>query len=276
MTIFDYMDYRRFLRDYYVEQKRRLKGFSYRSFARIAKFKSSGTLKLVIEGKRNISTMMVYQFAKALKLEARETAFFEALVLYDQAKDPREKHERLGKILSLKPAKKAKGLEGDQLRYYFRKHFVIIREMVALPHFREDAKWIAAQLIPPIEPHEARGAIESLLRLKLLERDANGKLCHSDASVSTSGEIESPEMYEFHREMINSARNALVLFPPDLRDITAITVPLSSAKLEKYKAMLRGFQLELINDINESGGADFDGVFQFNFQFFPVTKIKEQ
>lgn len=274
MKIYDYMDYREFLRDYYVEQKRVDPKFSFRYFAKQAKFKSPAFLKMVIDGKRNISTQMAHAFARAIKLDRKQTAFFETLVLYNQALDPADKNHRLDILLRTRPGTQAKGIAGDQLKYYSRKDYVVIREMVALPHFREDPKWIAQQLIPPIEPHEAREAIEVLLRLKLLKRDASGTLCHSNASLATSHDIASPEVFEFQRTMINNARNALVMFPGELRDISSMTVPLPVAKLEDIKIMFRDFQMQVLRYINECAESSFDGVFQFNFQCFPVTKTR--
>lgn len=273
--IFDYTDYRAYLRDYYARQKQVDAKFSHRYFAKQAKFKSPGFLKMVMEGRRNVSTQMAHAFAKAMKLDRKRAAYFETLVLYTQASDPVEKNERLDKLLLLRPGKTAQGLQGDQLKYYSsKKDYVIIREMVALPHFREDPKWIAQQLIPPIDPHEAREAIEVLSRLKLLKRDESGRLRHSDASLATSHDVDSPEVFEFQRAMINNARNALVLFSPDLRDISSMTVPLPLSKLEAVKGMLRDCQMQILRYINESDENSFDGVFQFNFQCFPVTKVR--
>ena len=48
--IAEYNDYRRYMRDYYQERKR-TSYFSWREFAKLAGFSSSGYLKLVCDGK---------------------------------------------------------------------------------------------------------------------------------------------------------------------------------------------------------------------------------
>jgi uncharacterized protein (TIGR02147 family) len=53
--VFQYLDYRAFLRDYYKEKKAASKTFSYVNFARKAKISSSGFLLHVIKGERNLT-----------------------------------------------------------------------------------------------------------------------------------------------------------------------------------------------------------------------------
>jgi|GEM_PF-609728 len=78
-NVFDYLDYREFLRATYAEGKR-LKKLSYRAFSRRAGLLSPNYLKLVIDGKRNITHEMAQRFAQALHLTAEGTEYFELLV----------------------------------------------------------------------------------------------------------------------------------------------------------------------------------------------------
>ncbi len=75
--IFEYSSYRDYLRDLYSYLKASRPYFSYRYFAAKAGFNSPNFLKLVIDGKRNLSSDSVKRFATALKLERDELAFFE-------------------------------------------------------------------------------------------------------------------------------------------------------------------------------------------------------
>ena len=53
IDVFQYLDYRVFLADFYRTKKR--SGFSYRAFSRAAGLGAPNYLKLVIAGKRNMS-----------------------------------------------------------------------------------------------------------------------------------------------------------------------------------------------------------------------------
>ena len=57
LNIFSYTNYRAFLRDLYLTKKSESSGFSHRVFVRMCGFASPNFLKLVIEGKRDASTL---------------------------------------------------------------------------------------------------------------------------------------------------------------------------------------------------------------------------
>jgi uncharacterized protein (TIGR02147 family) len=92
LSIYDYLDFRAYLRDYYAMQKKRTRFFSYRYFAQKADFSSHNVLKQVIEGQRNIALKSIPKFVKALNHLPREGEYFKLLVLYCQSKNESEKN----------------------------------------------------------------------------------------------------------------------------------------------------------------------------------------
>lgn len=89
--VYEYRDYRKFLKDYYELQKQTVRGYTYARFAAIAELSSPNYLKLVIDGSRNLTTANIQAFAKAMNIQGQELEYFEALVLENQAETPREK-----------------------------------------------------------------------------------------------------------------------------------------------------------------------------------------
>ena len=55
IDVFDYLDYRAFLRDFYARAKATRRGFSFRAFSRKARLGSPNHLKRVMEGDRNLT-----------------------------------------------------------------------------------------------------------------------------------------------------------------------------------------------------------------------------
>jgi len=86
-----YKDYRLFLRDFYREKKKFHYCYSFRLFSRVAGFASPNFLKLVMDGRRNISRDSIPKFGKALKLTPTEIEYFEHLVFWNQGKSDYEK-----------------------------------------------------------------------------------------------------------------------------------------------------------------------------------------
>ena len=57
LNIYDYLDYRRFLQDFYAKRKEENPAFSYENFARKAGLKSKGMVHDILTGKRPLSSM---------------------------------------------------------------------------------------------------------------------------------------------------------------------------------------------------------------------------
>jgi uncharacterized protein (TIGR02147 family) len=74
-NLFEYDNYRLFLKDAFVVLKARDKKMSLRYFARIAGFNAHTFLGLVIEDKCNMSAESADKISKAFKFKAEETHF---------------------------------------------------------------------------------------------------------------------------------------------------------------------------------------------------------
>src|SRR4051812_23742011 len=105
----EYTDFRQFLKDVY-EYRRAIEGtsvrpYSYSTFSAAADIKSPNYLKLIIEGRRNLSEDMMTKFAKAVRLNREETLEFKALVRYGQASQPIERNHFLKELADLRARK---------------------------------------------------------------------------------------------------------------------------------------------------------------------------
>src|SRR5579885_1121656 len=92
-SIYDYMDYRGFLKDQFSERKKQNPLFSYRSFNRVAGITSSAFLKQVIDGKRNLGDRGIRMIARGFKMNESERKYFESLVKFNQAETVEEKDQ---------------------------------------------------------------------------------------------------------------------------------------------------------------------------------------
>lgn len=271
--IFQYTDYRDYLKARYDAEKRKNPAFSYRYFSRMAGYSSSSFLKMVIDGHRKLTVTAIHKFVKVLKLGVREADYFETMVFYNQAAEGGERDTYYDRLCALSPKAKLKGIEKDQYEFFTQRHFVFIREMVALSGFREDAVWIARHIVPPITPDKALHAIEVLLRLNFLERDEAGNLRQSDGTLTTPVEVESAALYHLQRSMLDLAKESIRTTPKELRDITSLTIPLPKKAIPEAKRKLLLFKESFADWVNKQGG-EYHEVFQINMQFFPVTDTK--
>ncbi|MBO6934853.1 MAG: TIGR02147 family protein [Deltaproteobacteria bacterium] len=274
IDIFEYLDYRAYLRDFYLEQKARGRGFSYRSFSRRAKLRSPNYLKLVIDGERNLTQRMATRFAAGCGLDGEEAEFFVDLVAFAQAKTATEKAARYRKLTGSRRYRSAHELEVAQADYHSKWFLPAIRELVAREDFEDDAEWIASRLRPCITTEEAADGLDLLLRIGLLIRADDGSVAQGEPLVSTGPEAFGVHIVTYHRAMLDQASASLDNFTGADRDISSLTLCVGSDGLRRLKERIRRFRRELLE--LSALEDDPEQVVQVNLQLFPLSSRRSE
>jgi uncharacterized protein (TIGR02147 family) len=269
-SVYEYLDYRAFLRDHFAASKRLHPYYSFRYFARRAGFASSNFLKLVMDGKRNLGPAAVGQFTKALKLDTRESAFFADLVALGQAETVAERNRAFERVAANRRFRAARRLEGPLFEYLTHWFYPAVRELAGRADFREEPRWIAAQILPRITADDARAALATLEQLGLLVRDERGRLVRGDPSLTTGHEVRSVVIPAYHRQMIERAAGAVDTVPPEQRDISALTVCVRESSIADLKERIHRFREEMLERCD--GEAEPERVYQLCIQLFPLSQ----
>ncbi|MBI2343944.1 MAG: TIGR02147 family protein [Deltaproteobacteria bacterium] len=270
--IYTYTDYRAFLRDAYAEAKARFPHFSYRYFARHAGFSSPNFLKLVIEGKRNLSEESIPKFAQVFQLKRRERRFFEMLVRFNQAKRPEEQEECYRRILEFPEYCRAQELVQEQYEYLTHWYYPVIQELIVLPDFEESGEWVAGRLRHQVTPVQARKALEVLERLGLVARTADGLLQPTQQHITTGDFPRAAAAYRYHEEMMARALDALHAQPASQREYGGLTLSVNEEQLKRLKTAIRDFRRVVLNVVSP-GTARATAVYQLNIQLFGHTNF---
>lgn len=272
-SIFEYHDYRLYLKDLRNYLRALDKKYSLRYFARVAGFKTHSFLKEVIEGRSKLSEESVEKFAKAFQLSKQEFDFFKSLVHLNQAETSEKKQAYAKEIIQFQAYRKIHPLREAQLRYLTKWYYIVIRELVLIPDFKEDFDWIAAKTLPPITPKEAKEAVEELIQLGLLMRDSDNRLSQTNQFVGTPDEVFSTLVAEFHRQAMKRAADSIDLVAREYRDISSVTFRVSNETAKKLKEKIQKFRMELIEEAARNLSPE--GLYQLNLQLFPVTQYEE-
>jgi uncharacterized protein (TIGR02147 family) len=267
--VYEYLEYRQYLADYYAQQKRDTYGYSYRVFARRAGCKSTNYPCLVITGKRNLTSDMAMRFAEACELGGNEQAYFCDLVRFNQAKTQREREHWYGQLTRFNQFRRVHHVTESQARYFSEWYIPATRELAARPDFRNDPHWVSHMLIPSISVSQARRALKTLTELGFICTDQHGNAMRSDNLVSSGGPL-GHHLVSYHRAMLERASEAIELFPRDEREIAALTLCVSEQRLQALKQQIREFRKTLLQTA-EQGDAP-ERVVQLNFQLFPLSK----
>lgn len=269
-SIFSYIDYRKFLEDFYTEKKRTTKCFSYRYFSRRAKLTSPVFLKLVIEGKRNLTERTIRSFAKALDLNERESLYFRHLVLFDQSGDALHKQEHYSVMVSMMGLVNEKVLNSNQSEYLSRWYMPVVRELLCLADFDDNHSLLAQTVVPPITPIEAGRAVNLLVELNLIAPKADGGYCAVSSAWRGTGKIGAKTLRDFNREMARKGIEAIDRFPISSRHASSVTIGISPASYKLLEAELRAFKDRVVAIAHRDEHSS--QVYQLNLQLFPVSK----
>jgi uncharacterized protein (TIGR02147 family) len=270
----EYIDYRKFLNDYYHARKKADPDFTFMTFSSMSGLKSKGFLFNVLTGKRNLNKSHIAGLSKALKLKAFERTYFETLVRFNQETNSVLKKEYYDKLSDIKSKGrhpwKCQILRRDQFEFYSKYHHSVVRSLIGLYGFDGDYKKLAKKIYPKITPRQAKLSVQLIVRLGLVKK-AGGAYKITDKSISTPPEIESVAVLDFHRQTLELALKTLTNLPKHKRNFSSVTLGLSPSGYQKMCDEIvasRFRQIEIAEKDKGSGE-----VYQLNYQLFPVSKV---
>ncbi len=269
-SVFEFTDYREYLKAYYQFQKRKNPAFSYRYFALRAKINSSGFYKNVIDGKRSLGRSLIVKFSEALKLRKKEADYFENMVYFNEAKTVEERRIYFERMMSLRKID-AFQVQSSQFEFYSKWYYSAIREMIGFIRFKDDFAALARSLEPSIRPDQAEKAIRVLEDLQFICKDEKGIYRRTQNLVTTGPEVESLNVANYQIACMDLAKEAIDRHDPELRDLSTLTLSLSPEAFSVFKEEIISFRKRLLG--LEQKFLKADTVYQLNTQFFPLTKV---
>jgi uncharacterized protein (TIGR02147 family) len=270
-SIFTYSDYRKFLSDYFEEQKKIKTAFSHRFFAQKAGFRTSNFMHLVIKGERNLTKQSLTKITLAMGLKKTEADYFENLVFFNQSQSIKEKNFFFEKITAARKTSFIHKINKDQFEYYSHWYHLVVREVASFNKGDMDEKSISDKIRPRVSLGEIRKSLELLMRLGFLKKNSQGRYIQTAKLLSTGPEAASLALANYHIKTMALAAESIERFKPDKRDISSLTLGITADNFKAIKKRLQEFRKEILAMAEEENP---DLVYQFNFQLFPLTRVK--
>jgi uncharacterized protein (TIGR02147 family) len=266
-NIFDYLDYREFLRSVFVAKKAEAGHFSHRSLAQHLELKAPGHMLFVMQGKRNLSEDLALRLAKYLKLRKSEIAYFLNLIKFNNAKTSLEKQYAFEQLQSAR-RRGTSIVSSERYSFYEKWYYSAIRASLDVTPFKDDFRALGRSIKPAISPQEASQAVALLAKLGFIKKDARGFCRPAEATISTGDAWQSAAITHLHRQFIALGSESIDRFAKGERDISCLTVTLSPASLEKVRERIKNARAEILEIAASEPSAD--RVMQCNFQLFPM------
>lgn len=269
--IFEYTDYREWLRDAFDDFKKRKSVISWRYMA-MKLGADPGNLLRVSQSKIHLTLSLVKPMAEFFELNEKETAYWVELVYFGRAKTDAEALNHYEKMQMLKgiPLKR---LAKKELEFYRNWYCNAIRSIIGICKFKDDYEGLAESCTPPISVEEAKSAVKLLYDLNMISRDRDGFWKVNDTFVSTGGNWRSEAVRTFQKETVRLAGESLERHAPPLRDISTVTMTFNMDEIALIREKIKEFRSELLR-MSQEGSGD-DTVFQLNVQLFPIAFAKK-
>lgn len=269
-----YTNYRTYLKDYYADRKQRLSVFSYRYFCMKAGIKSPTLYKEVVEGKRNLTSKTMTQFAKGMGLSSSDSEYFYTLVYFNQSKSADEKQKLLERMRGLRRKITQHVVPLDLYEYYSCWHYPVIRELACILEWNNDYSILANAIIPKIKKSEAKQAVIFLLEKKFLKRGTNGAYVQTNPAISSGTEVTSIGVRAFNEIMAQRGKESIKEFPPTIRDVRTLVVGISKKSYSLIKEETREYLDRIIRIVDDD--KESDRVYNLNIHLFPLSTPPSQ
>ena len=270
--IFEYLDYREFLKDYYNQKKEANPAFSLRVFSDKIGFKAKDFISRVMNGDKNLSSQSIPKVASGLRLGKHETEFFIALVKFNQAETTEERNSAFGEMQAVlkvvRFAEKQHLLGHAQYMVYSHWRHLTIRSLIGMYGFDGDYEALARRVHPRITAEEAKASVKLLEDCMLIKKGKNGKYVLTENAITTGDRTSKLALRGFHQDCLKLAADSIDRDPPGTRHISGLTLGISQEGYERIVERINAFRKEIALIAEEDENSD--KVFQLQFALFPV------
>jgi uncharacterized protein (TIGR02147 family) len=269
VNIFEFTDFRDYLKAYFEDRKKVDPKFSHRWLAGRLDLSTSNFIMLVMQGKRNLTLGLRLKISEVFKHSRKEAEYFENMVNFIQAKNGKEKDLYFSRMTALRKNVKVDKIKEWQYEYYSNWYNPVVRELVLSHGFDGDPAGLCKLLQPSITPKQAKRSIDLLLKLGMIKK-AGTHYQQTATIIATDAEVNSLAVVNFHRAMGNLAVESLDRIQKDERNITSTTIYITADMFDAVRKKIDDFRQELLTlaDSVKQG----ERVYQLNFQLFPVSK----
>lgn len=265
--IVEYQDYHLLIKDYYEERKR-TSYFSWREFAKVAGFSSPTYLRLVSEGKSNLSRVTMDRMVNAMGLAGYEVDYFKAMVNYGNAKEGERKAAYLKEMQKIALEYKVRVVDKEAVEYFDGWKNPVVRELAPMMPGATPGQ-IAKMCCNDISAAEVASSLEFLTKAGFLKKNTDGAYRQTEKNVTASREGMAYAVHAMQRKMMGLAMESIDRFGPQDRNVSGVTFAVNRECYERIAQEVDVFRKKIIAIVSDA--EDADQIYRLNVQLFPMT-----
>lgn len=268
--IFEYINFRDYLADYYKIRKENEPGFTHTYIChRLGQVKSKGYFNNVIMGRIQMTATFVNRFIELLELKGNQANYFRALVNYNQTVSPAEKEFFFEQIIRLNNTP-YRIVDKSTYQFYKEWYHGAIRALLDVINFTDDIRMITSGLYPAITAKHARESLSLLKKLGLIKKNNSGFWKPTDKVIIT-GEFIRDELIRQYQMKCCSLAQSVIADDNKLnqRNIT-MTISVSDRAFDRIIERIMGVKSE-IRSIVHKDDETATKVCHLNMNIFPMS-----
>ncbi len=275
----EYTDFRLYLKDVYTFRRLHegtgFRSYSYSTFSAAADIKSPNYLKLIIDGRRNLSEDMINRFARALRLQKSEMDEFRALVRYGQASEPIERNQFLKELADMRAQRALENGEITESNWEKVPGWIgwVLYAMSEQSNVNFEPQTLARLFRAKASPDDIRVSLRKLMDSGELSRNLEtGEVSKGRDLTESPQELPVPLIRKLQAELIYLGIESLFRDSPKDREFGSMTLAMTEEEFQQVRFELRQMRKRLQKDISVKRMASkADRVYQMNIQLFPLT-----
>lgn len=267
-SIFEYLDYRIYIKDFYTFKKSESPFFSLRYICSKVGM-DSGNLARIMNGALHLSNKKISEFIKLFRFNEKEAKYFETLVLFNKSKLNREQTLYFERLLNIKGID-AVELQKDQYEFFSNWYHSAIWGLLNNFKLKRNYAELVEQLIVPVTIAQAKESVKLLERLNLIEKDSDGVYRVTKRNLSTGREWHSLAIMKYQKTMIGLTLDSLDRLERIERDVSTVTFNMPRSALPEFRELIMEFRKTVMKSAEQYDHTR--EVFQLNVQLFPLTK----
>lgn len=268
--LFDYDDFRKFLQDYFDEQKKMRAVFSHRFFAAKAGFSSSSYCLNVIRGRFKLTPKSMEKIAKAMDLEPLQKNYFKALVSYNQAEQPEDRDAAWEQITQIRKHVEFTNITTREQGYFEKWYYPVLRELVVNSNWNGNYTKLGRMLDPQITTDEARLAVKNLSEWGLIRETEMPGHYEETSQMLNAAQVPPMALRSIRRQYIQHAIGAVEQKTKDQRFAAFTTLAMSEKSYQYAVEVLEEARKKIIaKAVNDP---DVEKIYEMMVVAFPMSK----
>ena len=274
VSVFEYFDYHRYLKDYYSARKKKEPRFSHRTF--LADAGIPGTVYLMrVQNGQKLAGNHIAHFTKALGLTGTEAAYFNALVHFQNEKKSATKEHYCREMLALRASRNELRINDNRLGLFEKWYYPVVWQYACMNGFTDNYTALGNRIIPRIKASQVEEAMMFLSTNGFIVRNDDGTWSLAAPAFNTADEVRSTLLRKYHRKTLEHCIDALDTVDQQDREISSSVLSVSRDRYLQIKREIQQFRNRLL-DLAAGDDKPAEIVCHAGFQLIPRTRSKSE